>query len=336
MGHTCALPAIDKNYGGYIPTMNKKIKLGISSCLVGEKVRYDGGHKLNHYLVNAVGQFVQWVPVCPEAECGLPIPRESMRLVNSSKGPRLTTRKTKIDHTDLMMKWSAARLRQLKNENLCGYIFKSKSPSSGMRDTKIYNEKGLPQSRGSGLFARAFMERFPILPVEDEDRLNDAGVRDNFIERVFVYHRWMNFIEDGASRKGLVDFHTDHKLLIMSHSSKHLRALGKIVSAPRKRNKRDVANEYIGTLMEGLKLRATVRKNTNVLHHIMGYFKKLLTADEKQELLNMIDQYHESLIPLIVPVTLLQHYVRKHNEPYLKRQHYLNPHPAELMLRNHV
>jgi uncharacterized protein YbgA (DUF1722 family)/uncharacterized protein YbbK (DUF523 family) len=316
--------------------MNEKIKLGISTCLLGEKVRYDGGHKLNRYLVNTVGPFVEWVPVCPEAECGLPIPRESMRLVLGPGGPRLKTGKTNIDHTDRMMKWAAVRLKQLDKENLCGYVFKSRSPSSGMRDIKIYNEKGMPQSKGSGLFAQAFMERFPLLPVEDEGRLNDAGLRENFIERVFVYHRWLKFIKEGASRKGLVDFHTNHKLLIMSHSPKHLSALGKIVAAPQARSKTGLIDEYIGLLMEGLKLRATARKNTNVLQHIMGYFKKVLTADEKQELLGVIDQYHKSLIPLIVPVTLLNHYVRKHDELYLKRQHYLNPHPAELMLRNHV
>jgi uncharacterized protein YbgA (DUF1722 family)/uncharacterized protein YbbK (DUF523 family) len=316
--------------------MNDRIKLGISSCLLGEKVRYDGGHKLNHYLVNVLSQFVQWVPVCPEAECGLPIPREAMQLVQSSKGPRLMTRVTKIDHTNLMMKWSVTRLRQLEKENLCGYIFKSKSPSSGMRDAKICSENGVPQSIGSGLFAQAFMERFPILPVEDERRLNYAGLRENFIERVFVYYRWMKFIEGGLSSKGLVDFHTNHKLLIMSYSPKHLRLLGKIVAAPQKRIKKELAKEYIGALMKGLQLKATVRKNTNVLHHIMWYFKKQLTADEKQELLGVIDQYHDSLVPLIVPVTLLQHYVRKYDEPYLKRQFYLNPHPAELMLKNHV
>lgn len=316
--------------------MDEKIKLGISTCLLGEKVRYDGGHKLNRYLVNTVGSFVEWVPVCPEVECGLPIPRESMRLVQGPNGPRLMTGKTKIDHTDRMMKWTAIRLGRLEKENLCGYIFKSKSPSSGMRDIKIYSDKGMPQSKGSGMFALAFMERFPLLPVEDEGRLNDAGLRENFIERVFVYHRWQKFIRDGASRKGLVDFHTEHKLLIMSHSPKHLRTLGKIVSAPQVRSKGDLIDEYIGRLMEGLKLKATVKKNTNVLQHIMGYFKKVLTADEKKELLAVIDQYHQSLIPLVVPITLLNHYVRKYDQPYLKRQHYLHPHPAELMLRNHV
>jgi uncharacterized protein YbgA (DUF1722 family)/uncharacterized protein YbbK (DUF523 family) len=316
--------------------MNEKIKLGISTCLLGENVRYDGGHKLNRYLMDVVGRFVEWVPVCPEAECGLPIPREAMRLVHSPKGPRLLTRKTAIDHTDLMKKWSAARLRQLEKENLCGYVFKSKSPSSGMRDIKIYSEKGMPQSKGPGLFAQALMERFPLLPVEDEGRLNDAGLRENFIERVFVYHRWIKFIAKGASRKGLVAFHTDHKLLIMSHSPKHLQLLGKLVAAPQKSGKSNLLNAYLGRLMEGLQLKATVRKNTNVLQHIMGHFKKVLIADEKQELLGVIDQYHNSLIPLIVPVTLLKHYVRKHDESYLSRQYYLNPHPAELMLRNHV
>ncbi|MFH1755986.1 MAG: DUF523 and DUF1722 domain-containing protein [Candidatus Latescibacterota bacterium] len=316
--------------------MTDKIKLGISSCLLGENVRYDGGHKLNRYLRDVAGQFVEWVPVCPEAECGLPIPRESMRLVHSPDGPRLMTRRSKIDHTGLMMKWTAVRLRQIEKERLCGFVFKAKSPSSGMRDINIYNSKGMPQSKGSGLFAQAFMDRFPLFPVEDEGRLNDAGIRDNFIERVFVYHRWQNFIEAGAARKGLVDFHTNHKLLIMAHSPKHLRLLGKLVAAPHQHGKSQLTRHYVTALMEGLRLKATAKKNVNVLQHIMGYFKKQLTPGEKKEMLRVIEQYHASLIPLIVPVTLLNHYVCKYDEPYLKRQHYLNPHPAELMLRNHV
>ena len=316
--------------------MEEKLKLGISTCLLGENVRYDGGHKLDRYLVNIVGPFVRWVPVCPEVECGLPTPRESMRLVQTDHGVRLLTGKTKIDHSERMIKWANQRLDLLEKEKICGYIFKAKSPSSGMRDIKIYGENGMPLRKGSGLFAEMLMQRFPYLPVEDEGRLNDAGLRENFIERVFVYFRWQKFLDAGGTRKGLVDFHTDHKLLFMAHSEKHMRMRGKLVAAPHTKDKDALINEYFITMMEGLKLKATVKKNVNVLQHILGYFKKQLTPDEKQEVLEVIEQYHKYLIPLVAPITLLKHYVKKYDEAYLKRQYYLNPHPAELMLRNHV
>ncbi|MDZ7357122.1 MAG: YbgA family protein, partial [candidate division KSB1 bacterium] len=244
--------------------------------------------------------------------------------------------RTGIDKTEQMLTWAKMRLDQLEKENLCGYIFKSKSPSSGMQGIKVYDKNGVPSKKGVGVFARAFMERFPLMPVEDEGRLNDARLRENFIERVFVYKRWLNYVQNDGSRKGLVDFHTDHKLLIMAHSPKHLSELGKLVAQSKELEPKELQNQYLTTLMTGLKLHATVKKNVNVLQHGMGYFKKQLSADEKQELLEVIGNYHKGLIPLIVPITLLNHYVRKYNEPYLKRQYYLNPHPIELMLRNHV
>ncbi len=319
---------------------NKKnihpLRLGISTCLLGENVRYDGGHKHDRYLTDILGPYVEWVSVCPEVECGLPIPREAMRLVGEPENPRLMTQKTKINHTDRMLKWAEKKLDVLDSKQLCGYIFKSKSPSSGMRDVKVYNEKGFPAKKGVGLFARAFMDRFSLLPVEDEGRLHDAGLRENFIERVFVMHRWQQFkLNDNAAR-GLLQFHQNHKLLMMAHSAKHLSLLGKIVGNTKQDSLQNLSDQYISILMDGLKLKATVKKNVNVLQHVMGYFKKLLSKDEKQELLEVIEHYHQSLVPLIVPITLLQHYVRKYDESYLNKQIYLNPHPAELMLRNHV
>lgn len=316
--------------------MEDKIKLGISACLLGENVRYDGGHKLDRYLVEMVGPFVHWTPICPEVECGLSVPRESMRLVDSAESHRLLTRRTGIDHSGRMTAWAQLRLDQLESEQICGFIFKSKSPSSGMRDIKVYNDKGMPVSKDAGLFAKALMERFPYLPVEDEGRLNDAGIRENFIERVFVHHRWNKYLQNGATRQGLVDFHTEHKLLIMAHSDKHLRELGKMTAAPHMRKPQELLQTYFVTLMEALKLKSTVRKNVNVLQHITGYFKKLLGSEEKQHVLRVIEEYHRGWIPLIVPVTLLNYFVSKYSEPYLKRQHYLYPHPAEMMLRNHV
>ena len=205
-----------------------------------------------------------------------------------------------------------------------------------MRDVKVYTEKGHPSRKGIGLFARAFMEFFPHIPVEDEGRLHDAGLRENFIERVFVFFRWMQTLKKGRAARHLVDFHTDHKLLIMAHSPQILRDLGKVVAGAKDTSPQTVFDAYFITLMKALRLQATVKKNVNVLQHMMGYFKKIISADEKQELLEIINQYHRGLVPLIVPITLFNHYIRKVDQPYLKRQAYLNPHPIEMMLRNHV
>jgi uncharacterized protein YbgA (DUF1722 family)/uncharacterized protein YbbK (DUF523 family) len=304
--------------------MENKIKLGISSCLLGEKVRYDGGHKLDHYLKETL------------VEYGLPVPREAMHLAGTEEGPRLVTSRTGVDHTDGMRRWAGQRLNELENEGLCGFIFKSRSPSSGMRGVKVYKPSGIPVRTGVGIFAGAFMERFPLLPVEDDGRLQDPALRENFIERTFVFRRWKEFQDSGAKIKDLVSFHTAHKLLILSHSTRHYRTLGSMVAAAKQHKPEKLHSEYIYNLMEGLKLVSTAKKNTNVLHHILGYFKKRISSDEKQELLEVIENYHKGHVPLIVPVTLIRHYVRKYGEQYLARQHYLNPHPVELMLRNHV
>lgn len=312
------------------------LKLGISSCLLGERVRYDGGHKLNHYLCDTLGPFVRWVAVCPEYECGLGIPREAMRLVGDPDNPRLMTIRTRVDLTGQMRAWISRRLDELEREQLCGFIFKKGSPSSGYSGVKIYTESGHPSRRGMGLFARAVVERFPHLPVEDEGRLNDAGIRENFIERIFVYHRWQEFEAADGSWDGLIRFHTCHKLLIMAHSPSGLKELGQMVAQAGARNLPQMKAAYFDQLMRVLSLTATVRKNRNVLEHMMGYFKKELSPDEKQELKEWIERYYQGLVPLLVPVTLLNHYVRKYRQPYLSDQIYLNPHPQELLLRNHV
>jgi uncharacterized protein YbgA (DUF1722 family)/uncharacterized protein YbbK (DUF523 family) len=313
-----------------------KITLGISSCLLGNPVRYDGGHKLDHFLTDTLGRYVEWVPVCPEVESGLPVPREAMHLVGDPEAPRLVTVRSGVDHTARMRKWAKKKVAELETEDLCGFVFKSRSPSSGMRGVKIYTEAGIPNATGSGLFAKAFMDTFPLLPVEDEGRMHDPGLRENFIERAFVYRRWQEYIKEGGSLRSLVAFHTDHKYLIMAHSQKHYAALGKMVAGAKKVHKGELHANYIGTLMEGLQLLATPKKNTNVLQHMAGYFKDSLSSDEKKELLEVITNYYDGLVPLIVPITLLRHYVRKYKEDYLARQYYLNPHPLELMLRNHV
>lgn len=310
--------------------------VGVSTCLLGEPVRYDGGHKHDRYLTDVLGRFVRFVPVCPEVECGLGVPREAMRLVGDPAAPRLVTQKTGIDHTDRMQAWAASRVEELAGLDLCGFVFKSKSPSSGMERVKVYGENGHPVNKGVGLFARAFMERFPLLPVEEEGRLNDMRLRENFIERLFLYKRWQDTVHRQRTGASLMEFHTRHKLLLMSHSQEKLRALGKIVSDIGNSDVEAAIAAYFPLMMDAAAQHATVRKQRNVLLHVMGYFKKHLDADEKQELLEVVDRYAAGLAPLIVPVTLLNHYVRKYRQPYLQAQWWLQPHPVELALRNHA
>lgn len=313
-----------------------KIRIGISACLLGHRVRFDGGHKHDPYLTMTLGQFFDYVPVCPEVECGLGVPREAMRLVGDPNRPRLVTVKTGRDMTDRMEAWARVRLRELEDQGLCGFIFKSKSPSSGMERVKVYGPGGKVRKDGVGIFARMFMEHFPLVPVEDEGRLHDPALRENFIEMVFALQRWREAKASGAGYGRVVEFHTKEKLLIMSHSPSHCRALGKLVAHGKTMPQDQFLAEYERGLVSALRLKATVAKHTNVLLHAMGYFKKALTPSQKAELLELIQWYREGMVPLIVPITMLNHYVRTLGQPYLAVQTYLNPHPLALKLRNHA
>ena len=312
------------------------IKLGISACLLGEKVRYDGGHKLDHFLTDTLGHYVQYLPVCPEFECGFGIPRESFRLTGNPEAPRFVTTRTGVDHTDRMIQWSQKRVKELEKENLCGFIFKSKSPSSGMERVKVYTESGMPLKKGSGIFAGIFMKHFPLIPVEEEGRLHDSKLRENFIERIFTLKRWRENIAENWNVGKLVNFHTQHKMLVLSHSPKHYRRMGNWVAHGTEISTKELYEQYEMLLMEALKLKTTLKKHVNVMQHIMGYFKKQLSSDEKQELIEILEQYRDSYVPLIVPITLINHYVRKYDQSYLKEQVYLQPHPIALKLRNHA
>ena len=316
--------------------MSKTIKLGVSSCLLGERVRYDGGHKHDRYITDILGKYFTFVPVCPEVECGMPIPREAMRLEGAPASPRLMTRQSRIDKTGQMLEFCARKVSELEHEDLCGFIFKKDSPSSGLFRVKVYGATGMPAKSGSGLFAAAVARHFPLLPLEEEGRLNDPFIRENFIERIFSYHRWKDFLRSGPTLGQLVEFHTSQKLLLMAHSPQSYREMGLLVAHGRELPPAELFRRYEELFMKGLALHATTRKNTNVLQHIMGYFKRQLTSGEKQELLEVIGQYHDHLLPLIVPLTLLRHYVTKYDQKYLQGQIYLAPHPAQLMLRNHV
>ncbi|MDD2237415.1 MAG: DUF523 and DUF1722 domain-containing protein [Kiritimatiellae bacterium] len=317
---------------------NDRVRLGISSCLLGQPVRYDGQHKLDLWLRDRLGTFADYVPVCPEVESGFGTPREAMRLVGEPEAPRLYTVRTKQDVTETMQHWIRGRLRELGKERLDGYIFKSKSPSSGMERVKLYPspEGGVPSKKGVGLFARAFMDRFPLLPVEDEGRLHDDALRENFIERVFVMHRWNVMTSTRIRLADFQAFHATHKLLMMAHAPQVYRDLGPLVAQATRTNLKKTMEQYIQTCMLGLKHHATPARHVNVLQHILGYFKKELSADEKKECAELMASYRDGLLPLIVPMTLINHYIRKFGNEYLVNQIYLHPHPAELSLRNHT
>ena len=316
--------------------MERLIRLGISSCLLGNNVRYNGSNTRDRLLTDTLVQYVEYVPVCPEVECGLGIPREAMHQVGDPHHPRLVTIRTGKDYTDRLVSWAVRRVVELEREDLCGFIFKKGSPSSGMERVKVYNEKGMAEKKGTGIFASIFMEHFPILPVEEDGRLHNVKLRENFIERIFTLKRWREMLGEKMSYGRIVDFHTKHKLLILSHSQKHYRTMGKLVAQVKNIPVKTFYKRYESLLMEALTLEATPKKHANVLHHMMGYFKKQLSSQEKLELLEIMDQYREGYIPLIVPVTLINHSVRKYDQPYLGQQYYLNPHPLELQLRNHV
>lgn len=311
------------------------LKIGISSCLLGNQVRYDGGHSHDRFLTQTLGMFAQYVPVCPEVESGMPVPREAVRLMGDPENPRLVTQKTGIDKTKQMKDWIETRLKTLERENLCGFIFKSKSPSSGLFRIRVYGDDGSVRKTGTGLFARAFTRHFSRIPVEEAGRLNDPALRENFIEAIFSLQRWRNLLDTSPTLGGLVEFHTQNKLLILSHNQDLYRKLGRLVAQGKSMETDLLFDTYEQILIKALRLKTSLKKNINVLQHVMGFFKKELAAPEKQEILSIIDQYRSGYVPLIVPLTLIRHYVLKYDHPWLKTQTYLNPHPFELKLRNY-
>ena len=313
------------------------IRVGISSCLLGQEVRFDGGHKRDAFLTSEFGRFVQWVPVCPEVEAGFGTPREAVHLRREKGELRLVTVRTNRDLTVPMEQLIRRRLPVLAADELSGYVLKKNSPSCGLERIKIYDGKGaLSPEKGRGLFADALISRFPLLPIEEEGRLSDPRLRENFVERVFAYSRLQALFRGRWTAGSLVTFHTAHKLILMAHSPHAYRRLGVLVAAPRQLSRSDLQQRYSQEFMGALAVIATPRRHANVLQHMAGYFKKLLDQDSKAELQSTIEDYRRALLPLIVPITLLRHHVRVHGVEYLAQQLYLQPHPKELMLRNHA
>ena len=312
------------------------IRVGISRCLLGDAVRYDGGHKRDAFLVDVLGRHIEWVPVCPEVEIGLGTPREPLHLVGSPHNPHLIAIKSEHDHTQTMETFASRRIQALRSVDLCGFVFKQHSPSCGLERVKIYPRHGTPRRQGMGLFARAFCQSFPLLPVEEEGRLSDLSLRENFIGRVFGYRRWRVLVQGHPGRRAIIQFHTCHKYLLLSHSRRHYERLGLLVAQAGRYRPGDLAVRYGLDFLDALAVKATVSKHVNVLEHIAGHLKEILARSERAELAGGIDDYRKKLVPLAVPLVLLKHYIEQYQVTYLKDQVYFDPYPKELMLRSSV
>jgi uncharacterized protein YbgA (DUF1722 family)/uncharacterized protein YbbK (DUF523 family) len=316
---------------------SKKPRLGVSACLVGQSVRYDGQHKRDGFLVDVLGPFVEWVPVCPELEVGMGVPREPVRLVGRSPAPRLVAERSGKDHTDAMLAFADRRVRELEALDLTGWVTKKDSPSCGMERVRVWTGTGGPPRRdGVGMFVSVLRKRLPLLPIEEEGRLNDPRLRESFIERIFAYARWKAAVAAGMTRGALVAFHTAHKLALLAHSPDAYRKLGRIVAAPGKGSNARQVEAYGAGFMAALAVPATRGRHSNVLQHMLGYFRDVLEPAERRELEDLVRDYQRGLVPLVVPLTLFRHHVRRHAVEYLAGQTYLDPDPKELRLRNHV
>jgi len=315
---------------------DRPIRLGVSSCLLGNAVRYDGGHKRDRFVTDLLAKFVEWVPVCPEVEVGMGTPRPALRLVREGDDVRMLEIASGRDHTRAMQRYAASRVRALRGLELCGYVLKKDSPSCGMARVKVYEVDGAPKRDGRGVFAGALLDRFPNLPVEDEGRLNDPRLRENFIERVFAYRRLRDLFRGRWTRGQLVAFHTAHKLQLMAHAMEPYRELGRLVASLKGRPRDEIRDTYQAVFMAALARVSTRARNTNVLQHAAGYLKQGLDSASRTEMSELIHDYRLGNVPLVVPVTLLRHHARQLDIAYLNGQTFLEPHPKELMLRNHV
>ncbi len=320
-----------------VRTVGRRVRIGVSSCLVGQEVRYDGRHKRDRFLTDVLGAHVDFVPVCPELEVGMGVPREPIRLVAAAGrtgGIRLLGVRTETDHTAAMASFSARRIPELAGLGLRGYVFKKDSPSCGVYRVRVWKD-GQASRDGVGMFARAFRAALPLVPVEEEGRLADPRLRESFVERVFAYDR-LCALERDFSRGALVEFHTRHEMLLFAHGQTRTRALGRLVAAAKAHRPQALFAEYATGFMETLSRPPTPKSHRHVLEHMLGHLSEHLDTGEEHELLDVIAEYAAGRLPLVVPVTLLRHHVRRHAVPTLANPVYLDPHPRELMLRSHV
>lgn len=314
--------------------MTSKLKLGISACLLGAEVRYNGGHKESRLCSRVLAEHFDFVPLCPEVAIGLGTPREPIRLVGDPQAPRaLGTVNRERDVTQALHDYGTRMAGEL--DDISGYIFMHKSPSCGMERVKVYQDNGYPADGGaSGIFAAAFTRLRPDLPVEEDGRLNDPVLRENFLTRVFAYAEWQRLLRTGLTRKAILDFHARYKYQLMANHPLQYKALGRLLADLGRHDPLEFGPRYFSQLMAALKKCATRGTHSNVLQHLSGYLKQALSSDEKEEMQQLIAQYRNGIIPLVVPLTLLKHHFRRHPDHYVARQAYLQPHPENLSLRN--
>ena len=315
---------------------NKDITLGISACLMGEKVRYNGDHKKSSYCTQQLSNHFEFVSVCPEVGIGMSIPRKPIRLVGDVNHYRVKgTDDPTLDVTDALYDYGKKTMAKL--QHISGYILMQKSPSCGMERVKVYHENGSPLGRSEpGMYAKAIMETNPLLPVEEEGRLHDPVLRENFINRVVAYHHWHQDVLEHPSYKQIGDFHARYKYQLMAHDPKTYIKLGQLVAEGSSIPLETMQHEYFHQFMALLKKKANRKTHTNVLMHILGYLKNSITAADKQQLLKQIEHYRTGVVPLIVPLTVLKHFVEVHGSDYIRQQYYLAPHPEALGLRNNL
>jgi uncharacterized protein YbgA (DUF1722 family)/uncharacterized protein YbbK (DUF523 family) len=311
---------------------NEQIKVGISSCLLGEKVRFDSGHKKNQYVVNVLAEYFEFISFCPEVDIGLGIPRETIRLVEVDDVMKCIGSKTAdLDVTEKLTD-SAERQKPWHTE-LSGYILKKNSPSCGMERVRVY-KGSMPERKGIGIYAKQLIKNFPQLPMEEEGRLGDPVIRENFIQRVFIFHRWKTLMNQTISLNSLYEFHAQHKYIYMSHCPEKAKNLGRLIAGIDSQDLVEVSLQYLDKMMEILRIKATKKNHVNTLNHIQGYLKKYISAPHKKEMVDVIEQYRLGFLPLIVPITLLRHHFNDHPNEYITKSFYLKPHPSELMLLN--
>jgi len=313
--------------------MNTEIKIGISSCVLGENVRFDSGHKISKFVTKELSPYFEFVSVCPEVGMGMPVPRPTIRLMSNEERIALVeTKDPTKDHTNAMLDYSKDKVAELSEAQLCGYIVCAKSPTCGMERVKVYKKNG-SDNTGVGLYTNELMQQMPWLPIEEDGRLNDPVLKENFITRVFTLHDFYQNVGNDITRGNIVAFHSRYKLTLMAHHPSSYRELGRLVANIKDYEIEHFYDLYRKGLMQAMSHRASRKNNTNVLMHIQGYFKRYLDKKEKAELRNVIDDYRVGVLPLLAPLTLIKHYLATHPDEYLEQQKFLEPHPQELRLR---
>ena len=316
--------------------MSKRIKIGISACLMGQKVRYDGGSFQPKLIHSVLPDYMDFVPFCPEVEIGMSVPRETVRLVTTETGIKLKAPKSGTDYTNQMNAYSIEKTNALSKLEISGYILKKGSPTCGMERVRVYNSRGIPEKSGNGLFASQLKKAFPNIPIEEDGRLNDIHLREHWIERVFAYDRLRTFLSLKPAVGKLMEFHTQSKMQLMAHHPEKYRLLGRKIALLQKDDLHQFYASYLTSFMQIMSVKPTIAKHTDVIYHLVGFFKKKITASDKKEILNLIEQFRNQIVPIVVPLTLLKHFLQKYPVKWMQEQTYLNPYPTDLSLRSHI